>query len=82
MGSTFQIIIKDLKGKYITIDIEPNATVSELKQKIYEKEKVPERHQRLIYSGKQLEEGNTLSFYHISRDSTIRLVSRLEGGKL
>ena len=75
-----QIFVMSLNGRTIALEVEDDILVLEVKQQIEDIEGIPLNQQRLVFSGKQMEDPRTLRHYNVRNNSTVSLLLRLRGG--
>ncbi|CAN6362742.1 unnamed protein product [Urochloa humidicola] len=75
-----QIYVKMIKPETITLFVDSATTVDKVKAMIQKREGIPPEEQRLICSGRQIEDGHTLADYNVQNEAVLHLALRLLGG--
>ncbi|KAF5391866.1 hypothetical protein D9757_001837 [Collybiopsis confluens] len=75
------IKVKTLTGKEIELDIDPDDTITKIKERVEEQSGVPPQQQRLIFSGRQMADEKTAKELTIAAGSVLHLVLALRGGQ-
>ena len=76
----FQVFVKTLVGRTVTVEVGRNDTIEEVKSVICGREGVPPEHQQLFLCGKELQNERTVGYYGVEKDTTLCLSLGLKGG--
>jgi ubiquitin-large subunit ribosomal protein L40e len=76
----YEVYVKSLQGKTMSLMADARDTIATIKAKIQEREGIPPSQCRLLFGGKNLEDERTLAEYSIQKESTLHLSIRLSGG--
>ncbi|EFC38876.1 predicted protein [Naegleria gruberi] len=79
-GGSMKVLVKTLTGKTIVVYTDSNDQIEDVKYAVQMADGTPPDQQRLIFAGKQLEDGRTLKDYNITNGGVLHLVLRLRGG--
>lgn len=79
-GELFDIYVKTLTGQRIVISVTSDFTIAHVKAAIEEKEDIPARQQRLVFSSKTLDDEDTIGSAGIPHGGTVFLIIKLRGG--
>ncbi|RLV91452.1 Ubiquitin domain-containing protein DSK2 [Spathaspora sp. JA1] len=77
MSDPITVTIKSSGDKKYEVTFDVTITVLELKELIAQQAEIPAESQRLIYSGKVLKDGETVSSYKVQNGHTIHLVKSI-----
>jgi len=70
-----KIFVQIIKGKNITLEVEPSDSILNIKEKIQDKEGIPTSEQKLFFNGILLEDHKALSYYYVKKESTLHLIT-------
>ena len=70
-----KIFVQIIKGKNITLDVEPSDSILNIKEKIQDKEGIPTSEQKLFFNEILLEDHKALSYYYVKKESTLHLIT-------
>jgi ubiquitin len=74
-----EIYVRTQSGKQLIIEVERTDRIEDVKRQIQDREGIPPDQQRLIFEGRQIEDGNILRDYDVEDESELHLVLRLRG---